>query len=50
MTSISHALVYAALSASYAGTCVDLDKTWVGAFTAVLYLLLAFDEWRNRKH
>lgn len=48
MISISHAAVYAALSASYAGTCFGLDKTWVGAFTALLYLLLAFDEWHRR--
>ena len=48
MTNILHTLVYAALSVSYAGTTIGLDKTWVAALTAALYLLLAYDS--GRKH
>lgn len=49
MINISHTLVYACLSISYAGTTIGLDKTYVGAFTALMYLLLAVDEWRKHK-
>lgn len=49
MLNLSHALVYLALSGSYLGSCFGLDKTWVAAATAALYLLLAIDEWRRHR-
>lgn len=36
-----HALVYAGMSASYVGTCIGVDKFWVSALLAALYLALA---------
>lgn len=45
MTTLSHALIYLGLSTRYAGTLFGLDKSWVGGFTAALYMLLAIDEW-----
>ena len=49
MLKLSHALIYAALSGSYAGACVGLDKTWIAAITAALYFLLAILDWRKHR-
>ena len=47
MFRFTHSLAYLALAGAYAGACLGVDKTAVQAATAVLYLLLAYDEWRG---
>ena len=49
MLKLSHCAVYLALSGAYSGSCFGLDKTWVSALTALLYLVLAIDEWRRHR-
>ena len=45
-----HSLAYAAMSASYAGTCVGMDKTTLSLILAGIYLLLAVHDLLDGRH
>ncbi|QDZ03038.1 hypothetical protein FQ775_23195 [Nitratireductor mangrovi] len=45
-----HSFIYAGMSAGYAGTCIGADKLIVSGLLAALYLVLAIEDFRNRRN